>query len=127
MRFLVDECTGSGVAQWLREREHDVFSVYDDGGGMRDDAILRMANSERRIIVTDGWDFGEMIFREGRPHCGVIFLRVRNNARSRKSRSLRVCFKITVFGWKGSLWWRRKPDQMGAPLRSTGHRTRLDR
>ena len=78
MRFLVDECTGSGVAQWLREREHDVFSVYDDGGGMRDDAILRMANSERRIIVTNDRDFGEMIFREGRPHCGVIFLRVRD-------------------------------------------------
>jgi hypothetical protein len=29
MRFLVDECTGPSVAQWLRELHHDVFSVYD--------------------------------------------------------------------------------------------------
>jgi hypothetical protein len=30
MRFLVDECTGPSVAQWLRELHHDVFSVYDE-------------------------------------------------------------------------------------------------
>jgi hypothetical protein len=29
MRFLVDECTGPSVAQWLRELHHEVFSVYD--------------------------------------------------------------------------------------------------
>jgi len=29
MRFLVDECTGPTVAAWLREQNHDVFSVVD--------------------------------------------------------------------------------------------------
>ena len=27
MRFLVDECTGPKVAQWLREQNNEVFSV----------------------------------------------------------------------------------------------------
>lgn len=29
MRFLVDESTGPWVAQWLRERGHEVFSVFE--------------------------------------------------------------------------------------------------
>lgn len=27
MRFLVDECTGPKVAEWLRKQNHEVFSV----------------------------------------------------------------------------------------------------
>lgn len=34
MRFLVDECTGPAVARWLREHQHDVFSVYEEARGM---------------------------------------------------------------------------------------------
>jgi len=45
---------------------------------MRDEAILGLANSERRIIVTNDRDFSEMIFRENRPHFGVVFLRLRD-------------------------------------------------
>ncbi len=30
MRFLVDECTGPAVAQWLRRQNHDVISVFDE-------------------------------------------------------------------------------------------------
>lgn len=28
MRFIVDECTGPKVAEWLRTENHEVFSVY---------------------------------------------------------------------------------------------------
>ena len=31
MRFLVDECTGPGVAAWLAGQGHDVFSVFSVG------------------------------------------------------------------------------------------------
>jgi hypothetical protein len=34
MRFLVDECTGPTVAGWLREQQHEVFSVYEQARGM---------------------------------------------------------------------------------------------
>lgn len=30
MRFLVDECTGPAVAEWLRRQDHDVVSVFDE-------------------------------------------------------------------------------------------------
>jgi hypothetical protein len=41
MRFLVDECTGPTVARWLREHEHDVFSVYEEARGMDDRDVVQ--------------------------------------------------------------------------------------
>ena len=34
MRFLVDECIGPRVAQWLREQGHDVFLFMKKRGGV---------------------------------------------------------------------------------------------
>ena len=76
MRFLVDECTGPKVAQWLRDHQHEVFSVYDDARGLDDSAILNMAFSENWILITNDRDFGEKVFRERQPHRGVVFLRL---------------------------------------------------
>ena len=74
MRLLVDECTGSKVAQWLRDEKHEVFSVFDEARGMTDDEVLSKALSENWILMTNDKDFGEMVFRERRKHHGVVFL-----------------------------------------------------
>ncbi|RMG39230.1 MAG: hypothetical protein D6732_04385 [Methanobacteriota archaeon] len=78
MRFLVDECTGPAVAHWLREQGHVVFSVYEQARGMKDNEILLKAYKEKWILITNDKDFGEKIFRERKPHYGVIFLRLEN-------------------------------------------------
>jgi len=76
MRFLVDECTGPMVARWLRDRGHDVFSVYDEARGSDDEAILRRAVAEDRIVITNDKDFGALVFRGKLPHRGVVLLRL---------------------------------------------------
>ena len=78
MRFIVDECTGPAVAEWLTENGHDTFSVYDCARGSSDDAVLTRAVAENRVLITNDKDFGEKIHREQRLHCGVIFLRLRD-------------------------------------------------
>jgi len=52
MRFLVDECTGPIVAKWLRQRGHEVFSVYEQARGITDDEIIAKAHSEKWILIT---------------------------------------------------------------------------
>ena len=52
MRFLVDECTGPQVAGWLRERNHEVFSVYEQARGRFDDDIIEKAFHENCILFT---------------------------------------------------------------------------
>jgi predicted nuclease of predicted toxin-antitoxin system len=59
MRFLVDECTGPAVAEWLRQQKHEIFSVYDQARGLDDDAVLQKAVAENRILITNDKDFGE--------------------------------------------------------------------
>lgn len=89
MRFLVDECTGPAVARWLRSQSHDVFSVYEDARGMPDEDVLALAYADSRILITNDKDFGEMVFRERKPHRGVIFLRLQDELAASKIDALR--------------------------------------
>jgi predicted nuclease of predicted toxin-antitoxin system len=84
MRFLIDECTGPAVAAWLAQQGHDVYSVYDQLSGASDDALLEKAFREDWILITNDRDFGELIFREGRPHRGVVFLRLEDERAANK-------------------------------------------
>ena len=84
MRFLVDECTGAKVAQWLRRQNHDVFSVYEQARGMQDDEIIEKAFQENWILITNDKDFGERVYREGRPHRGVVLLRLQDERAAMK-------------------------------------------
>ena len=89
MRFLVDECTGPAVAQWLREHQHDVFSVYEEGRGMDDDEIVQKAFEEERILITNDKDFGEKVYRERWPHKGVVLLRLNSERTGNKIEVIR--------------------------------------
>jgi len=89
MRFLVDECTGPAVAQWLRAHQHEVFSVYDHARGAADEEIIRKAFDEGWILVTNDKDFGELIYRERRPHKGVILLRLEDERTPNKIEVIR--------------------------------------
>ena len=80
MRFLVDECTGPAVAEWLRQHHHDVVSVYEQAQGSADDAIIQRAVKEDRILLTNDKDFGEKVYRDKRSHEDVILLRLEGRA-----------------------------------------------
>ena len=84
MRFLVDESTGPWVAQWLREQGHDVFSVFDEARGADDDVIIQKAFAENWILLTNDKDFGDKIFRDQKPHKGVVLLRLDDERASMK-------------------------------------------
>lgn len=89
MRFLVDECTGPAVARWLRGQQHDVFSVYEQARGMDDSDIIRKAFAENWILITNDKDFGEKVYRERRPHKGIVLLRLDDERAANKIAVLR--------------------------------------
>lgn len=78
MRFLVNECTGPAVASWLSNESYEVFSVYEQARGITDNDILAKAFSENWILITNDKDFGEKVYRERKPHHGVIILRLQD-------------------------------------------------
>jgi predicted nuclease of predicted toxin-antitoxin system len=88
MRFLIDECTGPAVARWLESRGFEVFSVYDQARGISDDEVLEKAFNENWVLVTNDKDFGNKVFRERRPHRGVVFLRLDDERFANKRETL---------------------------------------
>ena len=88
MRFLVDECTGPAVARWLRHQQHEVFSVYEEARGLDDEDIIQKAFAENWILITNDKDFGEKVYRERRPHKGVVLLRLDDERAASKINTL---------------------------------------
>ncbi len=89
MRFLVDECTGPLVAEWLRTSGHEVFSVYEEARGLGDDEVISAAYYGDYILVTNDKDFGEKVYRERRPHRGVVLMRLDDERAANKVKVLR--------------------------------------
>lgn len=84
MRFLVDECTGTSVSDWLKSESYDVFSVFEEWRGTSDDDILEKCKNENYILITSDKDFGEMVFRNQKVHSGVILIRCEPNIFSKR-------------------------------------------
>jgi predicted nuclease of predicted toxin-antitoxin system len=89
MRFLVDESAGPAVARWLRDNGHEVFSVYEELRGAKDDVLILKAAEEAWILVTSDKDFGEKVYRERRPHRGVVLLRLEDQRAQNRIEALR--------------------------------------
>jgi len=83
MRFLVDECTGKKLAKLLEKESHDVLFVGDVMPSASDDEVIRRAEKDNRILITDDRDFVELVFRLGKPTKGVILLRTGVNPEKR--------------------------------------------
>jgi predicted nuclease of predicted toxin-antitoxin system len=78
MRFLIDENIHVRVVTFLRAEGHDVLSILETHSNISDEEVLLIAIGQQRILITHDTDFGEMIFRDGSEHCGVVLLRPGN-------------------------------------------------
>ena len=77
MRFLLDEGLPFRLAAWLADEGHDVETIgHDYPNALADRAILAIALRERRIVLTNDKDFGDLVFRDRLPHAGVILFRL---------------------------------------------------
>ncbi len=74
MRFLVDRCAGRRLAEWLLNNGHDTLEAQTIGPDPGDQALLELAASENRAIITIDKDFGELIYLHRIPHAGLIRL-----------------------------------------------------
>lgn len=74
MKFLIDVNASRAIGQWLAALGHDAILVRDRNPQMRDEDILNWAVQEKRIIITTDNDFEQMIWQQGKSHCGIIRL-----------------------------------------------------
>ncbi|MEA3349852.1 MAG: DUF5615 family PIN-like protein [Chloroflexota bacterium] len=89
MKIIVDESAGFAVTKYLQDRGYDVLAVSEIMPQAHDNEILERAVREKRIIVTNDKDFGELVYRSGQNHHGVILLRLRNESAVNRVRVLK--------------------------------------
>src|SRR5947208_14376593 len=76
MNVLADESVDRTVVERLRQEGHVVIYVAELSPSITDDEVLQQANDGNALLVTGDKDFGELVFRQGRVHAGVVLLRL---------------------------------------------------
>ena len=88
MKFLADEGCDFSVVRALRSAEYDVSSVSELSPHAEDADVIELALREKRILVTEDKDFGQLVYAHSKRTLGVIFLRYPVAARKRLSREV---------------------------------------
>ncbi|MCI0357132.1 MAG: DUF5615 family PIN-like protein [Planctomycetaceae bacterium] len=89
MNFVADECCDALLVAGLRGDGHDVLYVAEHSPGSDDDAVLQLAASQQRILLTEDKDFGELVVRLKLPAYAIVLLRIHSADTSAKLRRLR--------------------------------------
>src|SRR5271157_5709406 len=88
MNFLADESCAGPVIHALREAGHDVVAIAEAAKGTVDELVMARAFGERRILITEDPDFGELVYARGHSSVGVILVRFPSQVRRAKPPSV---------------------------------------
>ena len=84
IKFIADVNIEKPIVDYLLENGYNVKWVADYDCKMNDEELLKIANTEKRIIITNDKDFGELIFLQKKVSIGVILLRVKGQISQEK-------------------------------------------
>lgn len=76
MMLVADESVDFPIVARLRREGHEVAYVAEMTPGASDDLVLSEANQRGAMLVTADKDFGELVYRLGQAHAGVVLLRL---------------------------------------------------
>ena len=85
MRWLAYECVAAPLVGFLRSLGHDVLYVGETASGLSDADVIALALRERRLLLTEDKDFGDLVFRRERTVPGVVLMRIGSEAPTLKS------------------------------------------
>jgi predicted nuclease of predicted toxin-antitoxin system len=82
MRLLADESCDFSVVRVLRTAGRDVLAVSEVALGATDDEVIDLARRQKRILLTEDKDFGQLVFAAAQSVSGVVFIRYPATARA---------------------------------------------
>ena len=84
MQFVADESCAAPVIGALRIAGHDVIAIAEISKGTPDERVIERAFNERRGLLTEDGDFGELVYARGQPSSGVVFIKFHRGVRQAK-------------------------------------------
>jgi predicted nuclease of predicted toxin-antitoxin system len=99
IRFLADVNVEKPVVDYLLKEGYDIKWIPDIEIEMSDEGLLQIANREKRILITNDKDFGELIFLQKKLMPGIILIR----AKGLRSREKVRLMKKLLMGYREKL------------------------
>ncbi len=96
MRWLADECVAAPLVVFLRSEGHDVLYVAELAAGLKDPDVIALALREKRLLLTEDKDFGDLVFRRERTVPGLVLMRIGSESPLRKT--LRLNAAVERYG-----------------------------
>jgi predicted nuclease of predicted toxin-antitoxin system len=85
VNLVADEGVDRAVVERLRLDGHEVVYVAELSPSVADEEVLQRANTLDAVLLTADKDFGELVFRQGLVHSGVVLLRPAGLANATKA------------------------------------------
>ena len=82
LRFPADEGCDFAVVRALREAGFDVVAVCEIMPRSNDSYVIRLSHAENRVLLTEGKNFGWLVFVSHEDSAGVVLIRFPANART---------------------------------------------
>jgi predicted nuclease of predicted toxin-antitoxin system len=124
MILVADESVDRPIVERLRQDGHDTLYVAELGPGMKDEHVLQEANTRNALLLTEDKDFGELVYRLGRVHAGVVLIRLAGLPPPSKAETVAIVLQnharelpgaFTVIS-PGAVRIRKAPDSGGEAL-----------
>ena len=75
-KLLADENIATSLVHQLRSADWDVTYVAEFEPGLTDQDVLQRSVLEKRCLLTEDHDFGDLVFRQQRISTGIVLLRI---------------------------------------------------
>lgn len=82
MKLVADESCDFSVVSGLRGAGHDVVAICEKMSGVSDEVVIALASSEKRLLLTEDKDFGQLVFAAAKENSGVVLVRYPTTVRS---------------------------------------------
>ena len=94
IKFLTDECVGLPTITLLQDLGYSVVTAKEAGlKGKEDFDILKWAINNKRILVTEDTDLGNILLYPPSLHHGIILLRFRHRLEKEIHATLKTALK----------------------------------
>ena len=94
LKFLADVNVEKKLVDYLKEQQFDVLWIPDYNCALNDDDLLKLANKEKRVLITNDTDFGEIVFMQKKLSSGIILIRIKDQCVNTKLSVLKKLLKL---------------------------------
>ena len=94
LKFLADVNVEKKLVDYLKDQKFDVLWIPDYDCALTDNDLLNLATKERRVLITNDTDFGEIVFMQKKLSSGIILIRIKDQCVNTKLSVLKKLLKL---------------------------------